>query len=96
MLSIGTEMNSLESPSHESRWRELIGDVRSHFDGQLTYAANHSDALGFGGGYQRVPWWEDLDYIGIDAYFALSDRTDPSRSELLASWKPQRGFVRVP
>jgi homoserine trans-succinylase len=35
---------------------------------KLTYAANWDD-------FDKVPFWNELDYIGIDAYFPLSDAT---------------------
>src|SRR3954453_877867 len=85
MLVIGTEMGTLSSD--EGRWRALIAEVRAHFSGELTYAANYDE-------FSRVPFWDALDYIGIDAYFGLADDADPAPSAdaLTAAWS-QRGFL---
>jgi hypothetical protein len=48
------------------RWRELIKEVRSIYKGPVTYAANFDN-------YHEVAFWDDLDFIGINAYFALRD-----------------------
>jgi hypothetical protein len=34
----------------------------------------------------KVPFWNELDYIGIDAYFPLSDAVTPTVAEL-KKWK---------
>src|SRR5439155_10528972 len=60
MLVVGTEMATLSSDA--TRWRALIAEVRTHFSGELTYAANYDE-------FQRITFWDALDYIGIDAYF---------------------------
>ena len=49
-------------------------------DVPLTYAANWTD-------YRRVPFWYDLDAIGIQAYFPLSESHDPDAAELRAAWR---------
>jgi hypothetical protein len=87
VLSVGTEMNNMENPLHNTRWRSLITDVRSRYGGLLTYSANHGPAEGVGGGYQSVEWWDMLDYIGIDAYFALTDDFQAAPQELQTSWE---------
>jgi hypothetical protein len=54
--------------------------VRKCFSGQITYAANWDD-------YRDVEFWGDLDYIGVDAYFPLSQKASPSVAELKEGWK---------
>jgi len=54
---------------------------RSSFTGVLTYAANH-DAFSS----SHIAWWDDLDYIGIDAYFNLTNKNNPTVAELEAEW----------
>jgi hypothetical protein len=85
MLVIGTEMATLSGD--EARWRPLIAEVRRHFSGRLTYAANYDE-------FERVPFWDALDYVGIDAYFALADASDPTPpvDPLAAAWT-QRGYL---
>jgi glycosyl hydrolase family 113/HEAT repeat protein len=63
----------------EGDWRQLIAKVRKVFPGPLTYSANFDtwSSLGF---------WDALDFIGVSAYFPLSDRPDPSVEELEEAW----------
>jgi hypothetical protein len=86
MLVIGTEMRTLSSD--EGRWRALIAAIREHFHGALTYAANYDE-------FESVPFWDALDYIGIDAYFSLAAPGDPSPSTdaLTSAWS-DRGYLR--
>ena len=35
----------------------------------------------------KVPFWDALDLIGINAYFPLSDDATPDRRELLQAWE---------
>jgi len=60
-LSTETERAVRERPAY---WPQLIAAVRKVYDGPLTYAANWDN-------YQNIPFWRELDYIGIDAYFPL-------------------------
>jgi hypothetical protein len=54
-------------------WSQLIKKIKKIYSGN--YAANWDD-------FDKVPFWNELDYIGIDAYFPLSDATTPSVLEL--------------
>ena len=76
-LTVGTELD--RTVVQEQRWRGLIGRVRQVYDGPLTYAANWSD-------YQRVPFWDALDTIGIQAYFPLTETPNPSETALRKGW----------
>ena len=70
-------------------WRELIAEVREIYSGPLSYAANWDS-------YARVPFWKELDYVGVQAYFPLSDADDPSYEELLDAWQaPVAAMQRV-
>ncbi len=89
LLSIGCEMNTLEQPSNNSRWTNLITNMRSRYSGKLTYAANWG-AIGQNvGGYQNVPWWNQLDYIGIDAYFPIATSNNTTLADLTTAWQNQ-------
>ncbi len=48
----------------DARWRRLISEVRERYTGRLTYAANFDQ-------YELVTFWDDLDVIGVNAYFPL-------------------------
>lgn len=80
MFSIGTEMKTmvLERPDF---WMDLIVDVKKIYHGELTYAANWDS-------YMNPKFWKQLDYIGVDAYFPLSDKKTPSVEELEEAWVP--------
>jgi len=90
LFSVGCELNNMEQ--YTSNWTSLISGVRSIYSAQgdtsekLTYAANWSGNNLGNGGYTNVGFWNQLDYIGIDAYFPLANVADPSESSLLASW----------
>lgn len=74
--------NELDLTVHfEEEWRSLIAAVRSRFDGPLTYAANWDR-------YQRVPFWDALDVIGVQAYFPVARNDAPvSEAELHRHWR---------
>jgi hypothetical protein len=66
----------------ESDWRAVLAGVRSRYEGPLIYAANHS------GEEVELTWWDALDIIGVDAYYPLSSKTDPTLDELKDAWRP--------
>ncbi|MCC6407180.1 MAG: hypothetical protein IT453_08440 [Planctomycetes bacterium] len=76
-FSIGNETDRLLGD--EAEWRGLIADVRARTKAKLVYAANWSD-------YERVPFWDALDAIGVQAYFPLAQSATPSESELEQAW----------
>lgn len=60
-------------------WQDLIDSVRSVYPGKLTYAANWDN-------YEKIGFWDKLDFIGIDAYFPLVEVTSPTKQQLNHSW----------
>ncbi len=88
-LCIGTELH-LTTKFHPDRWRAIIKKIRSVYDGELTYAANWYKE------YEDITFWDELDYIGIQAYFPLSNSEEPSKEELLKNWeKHKRAMKKV-
>jgi len=79
LICIGTEfkISSIERPQF---WRHLIRKIRGMYDGKLTYAANWDE-------FEKVSFWNELDYIGVDAYFPLNPATTPSIAQLKKAWK---------
>ena len=76
---VGTELTF--ASQEENFWRDsVIKDVRSVFKGQITYAANW-DA------YKDVKFWDLLDYVGIDAYFPIAQKSNATTEEILSGWK---------
>jgi len=80
-FSVGSELCSTETMG--DRWRTLIGRVRGVYPGRITYSANwdHRGALAFAG---------DLDVLGMNAYFKLSDTPDATVDDLVKAWGPIR------
>jgi hypothetical protein len=88
LLCIGTEFK-LSSTKRPGFWRQLIEKVRDQYSGQLTYAANWDE-------YQAIEFWDELDYIGVDAYFPLVKVETPSVKSLIKAWKsPKREMQAV-
>jgi hypothetical protein len=87
MLCVGCEfVDAAESRQHETEWRRITASVRGVFQGPLTYASNH-------GSEQSVLWWDALDYIGIDAYYSLTAKANPTLNELLSVWKSRANLI---
>ncbi len=64
LFSIGVELG--KTLERRDEWRQVIDSVRQLYSGAVTYAGNwHSD-------YDRAPFWDRLDFIGVDAYFPLA------------------------
>nr|BAL52987.1 hypothetical conserved protein [uncultured Acetothermia bacterium]BAL60159.1 hypothetical conserved protein [Candidatus Acetothermum autotrophicum] len=82
VFAVGTELGG--TAHRESNWRAIIDAVRSVYPGLLTYAAN------FDGEQYVVNFWDALDFIGIDAYYPLTQKTDPTVEELKAGWAPHK------
>ena len=77
LLSVGIEYKATHRWEH--RWRRIIEAVRQVYPGKITYAANWDEV-------HVVPFWDVLDYIGVQAYFPLSDQDRPSPAELREGW----------
>ena len=77
---IGTELETTVHKKPE-QWKALIQAVKAIYSGKLTYAANWNKE------YKTVPFWEELDYIGIQAYFPLSETNNPTLLELERFWR---------
>ncbi len=83
---IGTEYrNAVES--RPQFWKSLITEIRTFYPGKLTYCANWDD-------YQTVPFWADLDYIGLSGYFPLSKNATPTVAQLDKAWKPVKAALK--
>jgi len=76
---VGTELKS--SQSYESSWRQVISETRAVFSEELTYAANWDSY-----GTSQVKFWDALDYVGVDAYFPLTNSFDPTVAQLKNGW----------
>ncbi|MGB1027450.1 MAG: glycoside hydrolase family 113, partial [Rhodospirillaceae bacterium] len=73
------ELESMTKPKYELPWRKVIAAVRDVYDGPLTYAANWGEEL-------QVPFWDALDYIGVDMYAPIAKTENPTVEEALKGW----------
>lgn len=85
ILVIGTELVGVSK--YTAEWKGLITKVREKYSGKLTYAAEGMNA-------KKIKFWDELDYIGIDAYFPLSEKPGPTLKELVAGWKKVEPEIR--
>lgn len=79
---IGTELKHFVE-LRDTFWRSLIAEVRTIYSGELTYAANWDD-------YKNVLFWDDLDYIGVNAYFPIAKREMAKLDILIKGWEPHK------
>ncbi len=87
LLCIGTELKKTEV-TRAAFWESLIVEVRAVYKGKITYAANWDH-------YEKVPFWDRLDYIGINAYFPLTKPGEvPDKKRIEEAWKPIRKEMR--
>jgi hypothetical protein len=82
IFSIGCEFLELTKPEFTAAWLQVIQTVRQYYHGPLVYSANWWQE------YEQVEFWASLDFIGIDAYFKLTNKPDPTLAELLTAWRP--------
>jgi hypothetical protein len=88
VLLISSEMVTMQK--QHVQWLKLIDTVRQHYQGLLSYSANWwFDAAEFQSVFD-MEQWDQLDYIGVTAYFELTDKADPSLAELEAAWSHDR------
>ncbi|GAB5475015.1 MAG: hypothetical protein Mars2KO_31140 [Maribacter sp.] len=87
IFCIGTELEQFVK-NRPAYWKGLIKKIRAVYKGKLTYAANWDE-------YPRTTFWEDLDFIGIDAYFPLSDARTPSVEQLQEGWQPWKEKIEA-
>lgn len=87
MFCIGTELEQFVAHRPEF-WEELITNIRTVYKGKLTYAANWDE-------FKRTSFWNKLDYIGIDAYFPVSDEKTPSIKACIAGWQEHKNQMKV-
>jgi len=80
LFCIGTEFTrlALEKPEF---WKQLIREVRNIYSGQLTYAANWYQE------FEKITFWDQLDFVGIQAYFPLVNHNNPTTKQISKGWK---------
>lgn len=79
LFCIGTEFK-ISVDKRPEFWYQLIKKVQSVYRGKITYAANWDD-------FDLVPFWDKLDFIGVDAYFPLTNAVTPKVKDLVYQWQ---------
>ncbi len=80
MFCIGTELREFVKHRPEF-WNQLISKVRSQYQGPIIYSANWDE-------FESVSFWSQVDFIGIDAYFPISDEETPTVEKAFDNWQP--------
>lgn len=81
LYSVGSELCSQEPDNRE--WRHLIKEVRDVYRGKLLYSANWDH-------YQKIGFWRDLDFLGLNGYYQLASHPNPTLNELITRWNQIR------
>ena len=79
IFCIGTELGA-SVKIRPQFWNSFIDTIKKTYKGKLTYAANWDD-------YKNFPFWDKLDYIGVDAYFPLTKDETPDVISIKQGWK---------
>lgn len=88
IFCIGTELH--KTIYKEKEWRSAIAKIKSVYKGKLTYAANFHEE------YEQVKFWDALDYIGVQAYFSLTQDESHSLDKLQKGWnQPLASIERI-
>jgi len=82
-FSVGCELATMSGSADRSAWLTVINAIKAIYSGPLVYAAIPNE-------YRNVSFWDQLNFIGIDAYFPLSTKPTTDISALEAAWIPIR------
>jgi hypothetical protein len=77
-FAVGTEL--VAASTRTADWRSIIRAVRQEYTGILTYSANHS------GEEVQVRFWDDLDYIGVNVFYHLTNYRTPNMDQIMRGW----------
>ena len=86
LLSVGSELSTLDGPADHARWQALVAAVRRAFRGALTYSGNWDH-------YEKVALYDLVDLAGACAYFPLAGRLDAppvAVDKMVAAWRERR------
>jgi len=83
-FAVGTE---LEQTTHRPEWPRIVRAVDAVTPAPLTWAANWDRV-------DDVPFWSELDVIGVQAYYPLTDGA-PDRASIDAGWQRRMAELRA-
>ncbi len=76
MLAAGVELRSWLTTTHAPTFLPILRDIRAAYPGLVTYAANWDDV-------DQTVILSELDVIGINAFYPLTEKQDASEQELV-------------
>jgi hypothetical protein len=79
-LAVGTELG--KTTGRTADWKRIVAHVREVYHGRITYCANWNDEA------ERVGFWDDLDFIGVQAYYPLATVDRPTKQQIESAWGP--------
>jgi hypothetical protein len=88
LLAVGVELRSWVTNGFAPSFSEVVREVRSVYGGPLTYAANWDDA-------EDTVIWGELDLIGVNAFFPLTESEDATPAELAKGGRAVAERVRA-
>lgn len=84
VLSVGSELSTLDGAADRPAWAATIAEVRRVFHGALMYSGNWDH-------FRDVAVWELVDVVGLCAYFALVEPGAPATvDDLTRGWRDWR------
>lgn len=86
IFCIGTELETFIGKRPEY-WQQLIINIKKVYKGKLTYASNWDE-------FKQTPFWAKLDYIGVDAYFPVSDMQTPTIEDCQKGWQSHKSLIK--
>ena len=84
VMVVGSELVSSEPKVDQ--WTKTINKIREVFKGNLTYSANWDH-------YTALPFWDQLDLIGMNSYYKLGDDKNVPEKEIENRWREIQGNI---
>ncbi|MCG8605972.1 hypothetical protein MJD09_13395, partial [bacterium] len=75
IFCIGVELMHT-TDRHQDEWRQIIAKIRQIYSGPIAYAANWWQE------FEQITFWDQLDYIGLNCYYPLSDKETVTLQDL--------------
>jgi hypothetical protein len=92
-LVIGTELASLSNSAYLSYWTNIITQIRTQYPSlTLAYGANATSATDE---FTTVSFWSQVDIIGVDGYFPLTNQANPTVAQLVAAWTDNKSGLNI-
>jgi len=86
IFCVGTELSFTVQKT--DYWHKIIDKIKEVYFGKLIYASNWDN-------YRNVYFWDRLDFVGIDAYFPLTYRPNPSVEEINQGWIKWKNAIEI-